>query len=152
MRSTALYPASTGPDPTEHAMCSSPLTSMSLTVAVERPSVPQVTYIWSSFQLKNNSNLSVKIKLRHEQHKWDNLKLTCRSQSFHTISGWKTSSDTNAIKSPSVTLYNRSKLTKSQQKHLNRTTRKTEINRKKNNTGIAFQTTNSNNNLITILL
>lgn len=60
MRSTALYPASTGPCPTEHAMCSSPSASISLTVAVERPSVPQVTYAWSSFQLNIGSNWELK--------------------------------------------------------------------------------------------
>lgn len=106
MRSTALYPASTGPCPTEHAMCSSPLASISLTVAVDRPSVPQVTYAWSSFQLNIGSNWELK-KWNCEQRKlWpkQKYKLTCKSLSFHTISGWKTSSDTNAIRSASVTL------------------------------------------------
>lgn len=42
-RSTALYAASTGPDPTEHEICSSPFKSVSLTVAVERPRDPHVT-------------------------------------------------------------------------------------------------------------
>lgn len=42
-RSTALYAASTGPVPTEQEICSSPLASLSLTVAVERPRDPHVT-------------------------------------------------------------------------------------------------------------
>lgn len=43
MISTALYAASTGPVPIEHAIFSSPSEAISLTVAVERPSVPPVT-------------------------------------------------------------------------------------------------------------
>ena len=45
-------------------------------------------------------------KLDNGQKIWKvNSGFTCRSWSFQTTSGWKTSSDTNALRSASVTLW-----------------------------------------------